>query len=431
MNKIEIPFQPIVIGGDALGYSFVRSFAAEYGVRTKVLATADIKYTSLSKWADYEVISDIDQPDVLIKWLEDHKDIFGDKKPIIFGGAGDWNARTFSKNKAKLESWGYVVPYIEFDLLDRITQKDNFYGLCDKLGIPYPKTWIVPFGKEAVERADKLTGGTEIKVILPENLDALNKLEYPVAAKPSNSAAWHFAEIKDRHKVYKAESAEQLKEIIKNISESSYDRSLLIQEFLSPRDDALRTVTTFSVDGEIVTSSTGHVLVQDRSASGIGNPLVIISEEGGKRQDLLEYVGRILRETHYEGFANFDVMNGADGQPRILEVNTRPGRNTWYMSLGGCPFVIPMIEYYINHKDLKKALTERELRCDDEFLFSMIPKKYLMREISETDEVRIRDYYKKGLTSSPLLNKRDSLGHIFWSEVNFHHGVLRALNLQK
>ncbi|MEE0955723.1 MAG: hypothetical protein U0L49_07885 [Eubacterium sp.] len=419
-------FQPLVIGGDALGYTYVRSFAKEYGVKTIVLGTADIKFTSSSKWADYRTVPNIDRPDVLLKWLENSRNSFGGRKPLLLGGTGDWNARTFSKNKAKLESWGYVVPYIDFDLLDRLTQKDRFYALCDKLGVPYPQTDMLPFSDGAKQEAEAICSGTSMRILAESDFASLS---YPVGAKPSNSAAWHYADIKDKHKFYKVNSAEELAEIYHNIKASSYDRCLLIQEYLNPKDEALRSITTFSVKGEIKAASTGHVLVQDRSASGIGNPMVIISEKGGKRRDLLEYVGRILKDCSYDGFANFDVMNGMDGKPRVLEVNTRPGRNSWYMTLAGCPFVIPMVEHYVYGENLEEALTEKQKRCDEEFLFTMLPKKIIRQEVTDPEErERALSYFKRGIASNPILCRDDTPAHILWSNINYYHGYLTALN---
>lgn len=419
-------FQPIVVGGDALGYTYVRSFAREYGIKTIVLATADIKFTSSSKWSDYRVIPNIDQPDVLLKWLKDSRDSFGGRRPLLLGGTGDWNARTFSKHKADLESWGYVVPYIDFELLDRLTQKDRFYALCDKLGVPYPRTDMLPFSDEAKEEAEAICSGTSMRILAESGFASLT---YPVGVKPSNSAAWHYADVKDKHKFYKADNAEELTGIYHNVKASSYDRCLLVQEFLNPGDEALRSITTFSVGGEIKVASTGHVLVQDRSASGIGNPMVIMSEKGGKRQDLLEYVGRILKDSSYDGFANFDVMDGMDGKPRVLEVNTRPGRNSWYMTLAGCPFVIPMVEHYVYGRNLDEALNDKQKRCDEDFLFSMLPKKIIREEVTDPDDrARALSYFRSGIASNPILCREDTLAHRLWSNINYYHGYLTALN---
>ena len=44
-----------------------------------------------------------------------------------------------SQGKQRLQDLGYVVPYIDFPLLDDITQKRRFYEICEELDIPFPK----------------------------------------------------------------------------------------------------------------------------------------------------------------------------------------------------------------------------------------------------------------------------------------------------
>ena len=35
-----------------------------------------------------------------------------------------------------------IAPYIDFDLMDSLQQKERFYQLCEKHGVDYPKTII-------------------------------------------------------------------------------------------------------------------------------------------------------------------------------------------------------------------------------------------------------------------------------------------------
>ena len=57
---------------------------------------------------------------------------------LLVLGCDDCHARMLSSGKPRLEAAGYTVPYIDFDLLDDITQKRRFYELCDELDIPTP-----------------------------------------------------------------------------------------------------------------------------------------------------------------------------------------------------------------------------------------------------------------------------------------------------
>ena len=95
--------------------------------------------------------------------------------PMVFG-CDDCHARMLSEAKPRLEEAGIIVPYIDFNLLDDITQKRRFYELCEELDIPYPKTWYF----------DCSDAG-------PDELP-LDELPFPLIAKPSNSAQFQDAE---------------------------------------------------------------------------------------------------------------------------------------------------------------------------------------------------------------------------------------------
>ena len=405
-------FTSIVFGADALGYSYAREMYRVYGKKSIINASLVQKYTEKSKFTDYHVFENADREDVMLEWLKKNAGSF-QSKPLVFGGAGDWRARTLSEHKKELTDLGYVIPYIDFALLDKVTQKDIFYAMCDRLGVPYPKTKVLPFG----DYDASVLAGTDMETVTKEDL---KDLEYPLIAKPSNSAGWHNAEIRDRHKVYKIDSAEQMEQVYEDVAASNYSYALLLQEVLSTRDESLHSLTTFSdAEGNLVVAVSGDVLIQDRTPAGIGNPLCILGDQ--RRRDLLEAAAKLIKDMKYEGYANFDVMDGEDGKPRFLEVNTRAGRNTYYVSLAGCPFVKPIVEYYVYGKDLREALTKEEQEADKPFLFSMVPRSVIAKETHGDKKQRALKMFDSGNWGSPLLCKEDSVGQRFWAKVNFEH----------
>lgn len=414
-NGMPAEFAPVVFGADTLGYSYAREFARVYGIRTRVVAPLEIKYTSKSRFVDYDVDPSVDSDEGLVGWLRAHAGSFGDRTPIAIGGASDAHARALSRHKEELEALGYAVPYADFDVLDRVIQKDRFYGICERLGMPHPRTWLLP-----VNGADETLACEDNATLERVDDAALAELSYPVIAKPSNSAAWHYAKLRDRHKVYVVEDAGRMREVVQDVRDSGYDHYLVIQEMLDDVDDALYTLTLFSEGGgSVPLRVSGHVLVQDRSATGIGNPLVILGET---HADLLDAASRFLVRTGYEGYANFDVMRDAKtGELKFLEVNARPGRNTYYVSLAGCPFVRPIVEHYVRHRGLEESLGE-ELRTTDDFLFSMLPPSALRRELAGRPErARALEMLSSGRAESPLRNADDCAAQRFWANVNYEH----------
>ena len=196
---------------------------------------------------------------------------------------------------------------------------------------------------------------------------------------------------------------------------------LLLQELLSESDESLHTITTFSdKDGNMLVGVSGDVVLQSHTPTGIGNPLVILGRGGDRK--LLDHAAKLLKEFKYEGYANFDVMDGEDGQPRFLEVNTRPGRNTYYFSLAGCPFVKPFIEYYINGDKTLSGLTEEERKAGNHFLFSMVSRQTALSWAHGENAAEIREHFESGNWGNPLFCDEDS----FWQKRSARQYIART-----
>ena len=135
--------QPIVIGGDILAYSWVREMHRAFGItRTIVLATQDIKMLSSSKFTDYRLVDGLYDGDTAFEALEAvaTEELARDPEcKLIVLGCDDVHARILSRGKERLQAAGITVPYIDFDLLDEITQKRRFYELCEELNMPFPR----------------------------------------------------------------------------------------------------------------------------------------------------------------------------------------------------------------------------------------------------------------------------------------------------
>lgn len=386
--------QPVLLGGDILTYSCVRCFHAAYGLRSIVLAGFDAKVISTSRFAELRIVPGVDREDVCVEALRSlgAELVAAGKVPLVLG-TGDWYARTLSKHKEELSEW-FVVPYIDFDLLDRITQKETFYQICEELGIPYPKTWTYDC--------------SDPDVTIPAESFA-----YPVIAKPSNSARYHYAEIANKKKVYTIESAAELTELFEALKASSYDRELIVQDMVPGADDALRSITCFSdASGEVRVWSTGHVLLEDHMPTAVGNPVCIMLE---RNDQIAEQAACFLHHVGYRGFSNFDVKyDSRDGSYRFFEVNTRPGRNTFYMTIGGVNFVTLLVEEYVLHREIPQCVA-----CD-EGLYTVVPRVVVRRTVADPDlRRRARALFDSGKAHNPLFYKEDTAAHMFWSRLMY------------
>lgn len=392
--------QPVVLGGDLLTYTYVREFHRAYGIqRTIVLATLDVKQLSSSKFTDYRLCPNIHEPKPLYAELKKIADEFHGTKQLLVVGSDDCHARMLSKGKDYLESLGYVVPYIDFDLLDDITQKERFYRICEQLDIPYPQTQYFDCSDRTLEiPADSFT--------------------YPVIAKPSNSATFQDATIAHKKKIYEISDADEMRVVWSQIRDSDYEHELIVQDYVPGDDDEIRTLTTFSdAEGNVRVVSGGIVCLQDHDPTALGNPVCILGE---KQPEIIDAAKRFLRHVHYRGFANFDIKyDRRDGTFKFFEVNTRCGRNTFYMSLGGVCFVKLFVDEFILHKQI--PYTE----AYDPFLFCVVPWMVLERSMTNKERLEQARNLWRGHEHYPLHYAPDSLEHNFWARVMWENQILK------
>ena len=159
-----IKITPVLLGGDLNCYNVARAFHEKYGVcsyafgRYKIGATE--YYTKIIK---FTVQSDMDNPKMLLKILDEFAEKHAGEKLILIGCTDDY-ASMIIKNKEYLGK-KYITPCTDAALMEDITLKDRFYQYCEKYDIPYPKT----------------------EVISPGQYPSLLGFEFPVIIKPSSS----------------------------------------------------------------------------------------------------------------------------------------------------------------------------------------------------------------------------------------------------
>ena len=66
----------------------------------------------------------------------------------------------------------FVCPYVDYDLLKSLNNKESFYHVADEHGLPHPLTKIIT--KDMYENK--------------KDLDV--PFDFPVALKPANSVEW-------------------------------------------------------------------------------------------------------------------------------------------------------------------------------------------------------------------------------------------------
>jgi len=388
MKFQEREFLPVILGADITAYSLARSFHEEYGIKSLVLSMSKGGYIANSDIIENRVFPGLENKDVLVKRLLEVGEEFKGRKKLIVLGCGDWYVRALIESKKELEPY-YIVPYIDEELLNKIVLKDKFYEIFEELGLDYPKTYVYECGKENDLKFD---------------------FDYPVIAKPANSAMYHYAKFEGKKKVFSFDNEADLRKMLNNLEGSSYDYKFLIQDKI-PGDDTYMRVLTCYCDkhSKVRFASLGRTLLEDHTPTAIGNPVAIINEVN---PDIVAAATKFLEHIGYVGFANFDIKyDERDGKYKFFEINVRLGRSNFYVTGSGFNTVKWIVNDYIydNLEDYTVA--------DNINLYSVVPKGVIMKYVPESDFKDLaRKLFKEKKVTYPLLYKADkNLKHNFYA----------------
>ena len=376
-EKKQVDFLPIILGGDITTYSLARSFHEEYGVKSVAVSMLKSIMISHSSIIENIVVPDMDTEEHFVERLVDLAKKYSGRKLLLMA-CGDWYVRMIVENREELEKY-YVVPYIQEDLLNRLVLKDSFYSICDEVGVPYPKTFVY----DCKDR--------------PEALDF--PFEYPVIAKPASSAAYHYAKFEGKKKVFRMKTEEELKAMLDKLCASGYDYKFLIQDTIPGLDFNMRILTCYcDRHGKVRFMSSGHVLLEDNAAMGVGNPVAIINDVN---REIMEHAKRLLEHIGYTGFANFDIKYDCrDGSFRFFEINTRLGRSNFYITASGFNAVKWIVDDLIYEKDFDD---EPVIADNCESLYTVVPKSVLMDYVKDDAlKARVKELWSKGCAHDPL-----------------------------
>ena len=375
-GKQPVEFLPIILGGDITTYSLARSFHEEYGVKSVAVSMLKSIMISHSSIIENIVVPDMDSKEHFVQRLIEIAKRYPGKKLLLMA-CGDWYVRMIVENRAALEEY-YVVPYIGEELLNRLVLKDSFYRICDEVGVPYPKTFVY-----------------DCKDPQPLDFD----FSYPVIAKPASSAAYHYAKFEGKKKVFRMKSEEELSAMLDKLRASGYDYKFLIQDTIPGLDYNMRILTCYcDRHGKVRFFSSGHVLLEDNAAMGVGNPVAIINDVN---REIMENARRLLEHVGYTGFANFDIKyDERDGSFRFFEINTRLGRSNFYVTGSGFNAVKWIVDDLIYEKDFDD---EPVIADNEDSLYTVVPRDVLVNYVKDDAlRQRVKELYAKGCVHDPL-----------------------------
>lgn len=378
MNFRQREFIPVLLGGDINTYSVARAFYEEYQVQSYVFGKYASGPSYGSKITIYTPNEKIDTDEVFLKTVNDFAEKHADKK-IVLVGCGDSYVALISKHKKELAE-NIIAPYIDFDLMDNLQQKETFYQLCEEYGIDYPGTLIY-----------KPEMGLDFEMNFP----------FPVICKPSNGVMYWEHPFPTQNKIYKLNSREELNQVIQDVYGAGYTDSLIIQDTIPGNDEYMRVLTSYSgKDAKVKMMCLGHVLLEEHTPHGLGNHAVIITEPN---EELMGRVKKLLEDLHYVGFSNFDIKyDTRDGKFKFFEINTRQGRSNYYVTGSGFNVAKYIVEEYVYGKELGFETAK------EEHLWMVVPKKVAFKHVKdEALKAKMKQLIDSGKVVNPVFMKGD------------------------
>lgn len=360
---------PVLLGADLNCYGMARAFFEAYGVRSYAFGKCELGTIKYSRIINFTKIPPLGNSRHVLDILEKFAKT-APEKPYIFGCTDEY-ALFIIKNKREL-SKSYICLCPDEDIIDKISDKVEFYKHCASLDIPYP---------EYVELAS------------PADEDVLSRLSfgYPVIIKPSSSIKYWRHPFDGMKKVYEAENRAEAERVIAEIFASGYDGKIIVQRKI---DGEQYVITNFSSNGSVSASCTGRVLLGEATPKGLGNHVSILAEHVEKIEAL---TAKFLKSVSYGGFSNFDIMREkSTGKFYLLEINPRQGRSNHYMTAAGVNIASAAVEG-------KSFLPYREI------FWHSVPTKIVKSFVSAADAAKISRLSRQNLSFSPLFYPYDMI----------------------
>ena len=381
---------PVIIGADLNCYHVARAFHEEYGVISEAFGRYETSATLGSKIIHFHCVPNLDSDDVFLAEMNAFAAAHPDETKILIGCTDDY-AYLITRSRDILGD-RFVIPYNPLALMDEFQSKERFYQCCDKFGIAYPKTVIVPVGTETAENS-----------YTEESLG----FSYPIIVKPSNSGVYWKHPFDGMHKVYVSDSPARTKQIIDTIFASGYDDSIVLQDMIPGNDSGMYVLTAYcDKHAKVKMITLGHVLLEEHTPKGRGNHAAIITEYNPA---LTEPIRKFLEDIGYVGYANFDIKyDPRDGSYRAFEVNLRQGRSNYYVTAAG-----ENIARYIVRDYVLDDLGEGCHVCDNEVLWYSIPRSIIFKYThNDTLTAKAKTLVREKKAISSVWYKPDIAGNI-------------------
>ncbi len=376
-------FEILIAGTDANAYYMARCYHEAYGKKATLLGKKPMIYTKYTNILNIIYNENIWTEQGFLDAIEDFRKSHPGKK-ILLISSNETYAAFISKNKDIINEQ-FVHNYPNIDIINSLIMKETFYKTYENSVLDFPLTVYYDCSNPTKISKD---------------------FTYPVIIKPSNVIEYNHINFEGKNKIYKVDSKDELEKIVNTIVENGYKDTLILQEFI-PGDDSylFDSVVYCGKDKKVKLISFAQIGLQEHTKTMVGNAAVLINgfNQYGKNSEMIEKIKTFMEDIGYQGFAEFDMKyDYRDKKFKVLEINARQGRCSYYISPLGYNLVRILADDLINNKEMDFKV------IDEEVLLSFVPKGVVKKYITnEAFKKKALSLWKKGAVN-PLKYKKDT-----------------------
>lgn len=343
-------FEVLIMGSDANAYYMARCCYEKYHKKAHLIGAYYRAFTKYSNILTIEYDKEIWNEEGFLNALKRYRKTHKGKVLLIV--SNETYAEFIAKNREKLKK-DFYFNYPSIEIIKSLTTKELFYKTYENSCLDFPKTLYYDCQKNEKIECD---------------------FSFPLIVKPSNVVEYNHIEFEGKKKIYKIESEKELKEVIHCIQKSGYQDTLVIQEFIPGDDSHLFDAVVYADrNNKVSLISFAQIGLQEHASKMVGNAAILINGYNTYDGNVLKMVEKIktfMEKIGYMGFAEFDMKyDERDHKFKVLEINARQGRCSYYISAVGYNLVETMVNDLILEKDIPYHF------INEEVLLSFVPKK--------------------------------------------------------
>ena len=377
-------FDILILGSDANAYYMARCVHEAYNKKAYLIGKDRLAFTKYSDILQIQYEKNLWNEKIFVEIINNFAEERKERKVLVIS-TNETYAEYIMRNQEVLKT-NLLYAYPSIEVLKTLTNKEIFYKTYKRSELDFPETYYFDCKKNT---------------LLP------NTIEYPIVLKPANVVSYNHLSFEGKNKIYKIENEKELKSVIKRIKEAGYVDKLIIQEFIEGDDSNLFDAVVYvDRNGKVKVLSFAQIGLQEQTKTMVGNAAVLINgfnTTNGDTTKMMKKITKFMESIHYHGFAEVDMKYDKKTNTfKVLEINARQGRCSYYITALGANLVKTLVEDVIYQNELPEKILKEQI------LLTFVPKGIIKKYIKNKEFKQKALYlWKKKKKVSPMIYNKD------------------------